>query len=134
MSSLHRVLTFVLTSFAFASLAFAAGPDINGKWAAEFDTEVGVQKYVFEFKVEDGKVTGRADSNLSKSEIKDGKLEGDVLTFTETLTFEGVPLTVTYKGKVEGDEIKFTRNVGEYATETFVAKRVKAPAPAAPAL
>ena len=30
-----------------------------------------------------------------------------------------------YKGKIAGDEIKFSRKVGDLATEEFVAKRVK---------
>ncbi len=36
-----------------------------------------------------------------------------------------------YKGKVTGDEINFTRQVGEYATEVFIVKREKAEAPSA---
>ena len=35
-------------------------------------------------------------------------------------------LKVSYTGKItSADEIKFTRNVGEFATEEIVAKRVK---------
>jgi ABC-type sulfate transport system permease component len=38
-------------------------------------------------------------------------------------------LKISYKGKVTGDEISFTRQVGEYATEVFIAKREKAEVP-----
>jgi hypothetical protein len=31
---------------------------------------------------------------------------------------------ITYTGKVAADEIKFTRKVGDFATEEFTAKRV----------
>jgi hypothetical protein len=41
------------------------------------------------------------------------------------LKFEGQDLRIEYTGKVSGDQIKFTRKVGEFATEEFVAKRVK---------
>jgi len=43
----------------------------------------------------------------------------------ETLNFDGQPLRITYKGKIAGDEIKFTRNVADMATEELVAKRSK---------
>ena len=32
--------------------------------------------------------------------------------------------TVTYRGTIAGDEIRFTRNVQDYVNESFVAKRV----------
>jgi hypothetical protein len=41
------------------------------------------------------------------------------------LDFQGQAIAITYTGKVAGDEIKFTRSVGDFAKEEFVAKRVK---------
>jgi len=41
------------------------------------------------------------------------------------LDFQGNAIPIRYSGKVSGDEIKFTRKVGDFATEEFVAKRVK---------
>jgi hypothetical protein len=43
----------------------------------------------------------------------------------ENLNYQGMPLKITYKGKIMGDEIKFTRNVADIADEPFVAKRSK---------
>jgi hypothetical protein len=34
-------------------------------------------------------------------------------------------LKITYKGKISGDEIKFSRTVGDAGGEEFVAKRAK---------
>ena len=36
------------------------GADVTGKWTAEFDTQIGVQKYTYEFKVDGTKLTGKA--------------------------------------------------------------------------
>jgi hypothetical protein len=48
------------------------------------------------------------------------------VTFIENLKIEGTDLRIDYKGKiVSADEIKFTRQVGDIATEELVAKRVK---------
>ena len=37
----------------------------------------------------------------------------------------GNALKITYKGKISGDEIKFTRNVADMVSEDLVAKRAK---------
>jgi hypothetical protein len=43
----------------------------------------------------------------------------------ENITFQDQKLRIEYTGKISGDEIKFTRKVGDFATEEFVAKRTK---------
>jgi len=37
----------------------------------------------------------------------------------------GSPVRIEYQGTVKGDEIAFTRKVGEFATEQLVARRAK---------
>ena len=103
----------------------AAAADIAGKWTASFDTQIGVQNYTYTFKVDDAKLTGTAESQFGKTEIADGSVKGDEISFVENLDFQGNALKITYKGKISGDEIKFTRNVADMATEEFVAKRAK---------
>jgi hypothetical protein len=110
------------------ALSALAG-DVTGKWTAEFDTQVGPQKYVFELKADGAKVTGKAAfermGQKGEAELKDGKLAGDDISFVEMLDFQGQSIAISYAGKVAGDEIKFTRTVGDFAKEEFVAKRVK---------
>jgi hypothetical protein len=110
---------FVLT----VSSAFAA--DIAGKWKASFETQIGVQNYTYVFKVDGGKITGTAQSEHGKATIDEGVISGDAVTFVENLDFQGNKIRIQYKGTVAGDEIKFTRNVADFATEELVAKRVK---------
>jgi hypothetical protein len=48
------------------------------------------------------------------------------VTFVEPLDFMGMVLDITYTGKiVSDDQIDFTRNVADIATEKLVAKRTK---------
>ena len=48
------------------------------------------------------------------------------MTFVETLNFQGMVLEISYTGKiVSADQIDFTRQVADIATEKLVAKRVK---------
>lgn len=106
-----------------AVAAFAA--DIAGKWTASFETQIGVQNYTYEFKVDGTKFTGYAKSNLGEGEITEGKIQGDSVAFIENLKFQDQLLRIEYKGKVDGDEIKFTRQIADIATEQLVAKRAK---------
>jgi len=112
------LLALLLTTAAF-------GADIAGKWTAAIDTQIGVQNYTYDFKVDGTKLTGRAKSQFGDTEITEGKIDGDQITFVENLNFQDQPLRIVYKGKVAGEEIKFTRQVADVATEEFVAKRVK---------
>jgi para-nitrobenzyl esterase len=115
------------------TVAPAAG--ISGVWHAEFDTQIGPQKYTFTFQQDGGKITGKAKADVGgekhESDVQDGRLADDRLTFHETFEFQGNEVGVDYTGKVAGDEIQFTRKVGDFATEELVAKRVKDESPAA---
>ena len=135
------VIAFALSAAALTAPAGAHGPaaqtqapapakaiDITGKWAASFETEVGTQTYTYDFVVKDGKLTGKIKGNLSEApvDVTEGKVEGDTVKFVERLSFQGMELVITYTGKIAStDEIKFSRQVGEFATEELVAKRVK---------
>ena len=105
----------------------AAAPDISGTWTTSFESQVGVQTYTYTFKVEGEKLTGKCKSQYGETEITEGVVKGDDITFVENLVYEGMPLRIVYKGKISGDEIKFSRNVAELADEPFVAKRAKQP-------
>lgn len=113
----------------------AAPASVQGKWTAEFDSPVGTQTYAYEFKVENGKLTGTAESSMfgGKTEIAEGKVTGNTVTFTEAVDAGGMAITINYTGQIKGDEIAFKRVVGDFGTEELVAKRVKPEAPAAAA-
>jgi hypothetical protein len=104
----------------------AAAVDITGKWTAAFDTQIGEQKYTYTFQVKGSELTGTAASELATTPIKNGKVDGDTVTFMEPLDFMGMLLEISYTGKiVSADQIDFTRKVADIATETLVARRAK---------
>lgn len=108
------------------SPAPAPAPAVNvtGTWKASFDTQIGVQNYTYELVQKGSALTGKITSDNGTSDVKDGKVENGTITFTETLDFGGMTINITYTGKpASADEIKFTRQVGEFATEELVAKR-----------
>jgi hypothetical protein len=120
------------TVFAWLMVASLGGAarlvdvDITGTWTASFDTQIGQQNYTYEFAVKDKVLTGKIKSEMSQSDVIDGKVDGDKVSFVEKLDFEGNEVRITYTGQiVSSDEIKFTRQVGEFATEQLVARRAK---------
>ena len=120
---LSSVVALVVLLLLLTMPALAA--DISGQWTATFTTQVGEQHYTFTFKVEGEKLTGTAKSDNGTSEIQDGSVKGDDVSFVENLNYQGQELKITYTGKASGDEIKFTRDVAGFAKEDLVAKRVK---------
>ncbi len=119
-----RKIALALLLFG-CSVVMAHAADFNGKWTAEFDTQIGVQKYTYEFHVDGAAVTGKAINEHGETAITEGKVDGDSISFVEMLNFQGNDLRITYTGKISGDEIKFTRNVADFATEELTAKRAK---------
>lgn len=107
-------------------VVLVAAADVAGRWTATFDTQIGKQDYTYEFAVNGKVLTGKAISDFGEVAIQEGKVWGDSLSFVEMLDFQGQPLRIVYRGRVAGDEIRFTRTVGTMATEQLVAKRAKA--------
>jgi hypothetical protein len=100
--------------------------DITGKWTAAFDTQIGKQEYTYEFVQKDSSLTGKMKSNIGSSDVLEGKVEGDKVWFVEMLRFQDMDIRITYSGTVaSADEIKFTRNVADFATEELIARRAK---------
>ena len=124
----------VLTGVALLFLFVLSGPmtasaqnkGAAGEWQAAWDTGIGTMTCIYTFKV-DGKIlTGKVNAEMngteSESEITDGKIEGDKITFT--WVFDNTVKMVT-TGNITGAEIELTRKPGRYAAEKAVATRIK---------
>jgi hypothetical protein len=61
MSIRAKCVAVVLGLVTFSSVRAA---DVTGVWRAEFDTQIGVQKYVYTLKQDDDKVTGKASADI----------------------------------------------------------------------
>jgi hypothetical protein len=124
---LRKSLSVVFLILIGLACVYAA--DITGKWTAQFDTQVGLQKYTYEFNAEGTTLTGKAIGDIagakSESVLREGKINGDEISFVEMQQYQGQEVKIAYKGKVSGDEIKFTRTVTDQFNEEFVARRSK---------
>ena len=74
-------------------------------------------------------MTGKAHAEVGdrkrEAELKEGKVDGDTISFVEILSIQDNEIRISYTGKrsADGNEIKFTREVGDFAKEEIVAKR-----------
>ena len=121
-----RSFVTLLSVFALVSIAFAQG-GIDGKWEAKTQTQRGEQTITFEFKNAGGKVSGTMTRGQGQAaEIKNGKLDGNKLTFEVSQAGRGGgdPVTITYTGTVSADSIKFT-TAGGRGPQEIEAKKVK---------
>jgi hypothetical protein len=106
---------------------------VAGKWAAQMPGRGGqMQDVTFNFKVDGDQLTGTVAGPRGENPISEGKIEGDSISFAQVLNFNGNEMKILYKGKVAGDEIKFTRqreggqagaNGGGAHAQEFTAKR-----------
>jgi hypothetical protein len=94
---------------ALAASAWAA--DVTGKWVAQVEGRNGTTEYTFNFKMDGAKLTGTMATDQGESEITEGKVEGDQISFVIVRSFGGNEMKLLYKGTVSGDEIKFTREM-----------------------
>jgi len=113
----------MLALFASAMLLLAG--DVSGIWKMSFQTPDGQNREsTMKLKTDAAKVTGTISSQAGEREISDGKLEGDKLTFSRNVNFNGNEFTMKYDGKVSGNEIKFNVTAGERSFE-MTAKKVE---------
>ncbi len=120
----------VLTALTVVMAGAALAADVAGQWKSEFTSPIGQLKYIYDLKADGDKLAGKAIRELegqkTETEIKEGKVSGNEVSFVEPLRFNDQDVRIEYKGKLDGDQIKFTRKVGDFATMEIVAKRVEA--------
>ena len=66
----------VAWALGLALVLSAGAAGVDGKWTAEFDTQIGVQKYTYDFKADAGKLTGTAAGPQGSVAIQEGKVTG----------------------------------------------------------
>ena len=100
----------LLLSLALALPALAA--DINGKWKATAEGPNGAIERTFTFKVDGTTVTGETESQfMGKSEIKNGKIDGETVTFSIKGNLQGNEVTLHYSGKATASAFKLTSKI-----------------------
>jgi hypothetical protein len=113
---------FLLLFGAFVLVAAAA--DITGTWKASIETPNGARETTFVFKADGDKLTGTvAGGRGGEAPIENGKIKGDDVSFTVTRKFQDREFKMEYKGKVDGDMMKLSTQMGERSVEMTAKKQ-----------
>ncbi len=117
-----------------AVLAFAAVPvfaqeaakkvDVTGAWELTVDSPQGTMTMTANYKQDGETLTGSHVSEMGEMPLK-GTVKGADMVYTITIDAGGQQFTITHKGKIDGDTIKGTADLGEMGSMTWTAKRKK---------
>ena len=131
----HRALLALVFPALFA--AVAAGADITGEWKAQFKTNYGTDlqgnplprengETTFTFKQNGEELTGTVSSTaFSETQIREGKVSGDNISFVVIRTFGRRERRMTYTGTRAGSEIKFQTLIDGFGRGVqMIAKKV----------
>jgi opacity protein-like surface antigen len=104
---MKKVYAIVVGLLLLAAPAFAA--DVDGKWTGTVSTPMGDLPVQYEFKADGAMLTGTTlGFDGAPVPIKEGKVDGDKISFKVTFDFGGMTLDLNYTGVVTKTEIKMT--------------------------
>lgn len=85
--------------------------DPSGKWEAAMQSPRGDVKMTINLKADGEALTGTiGNERMGESEIQDGKISGDEISFKQVMERGDRKLTIEWKGTVKGDELELTRS------------------------
>ena len=112
---------FLMLSMALLMSALTAA-DVNGKWKGTM--EQGGRELTFDLKADGEKLSGTVSGLIEKAlEIKDGKVEGDTVSFWVMSEYQGSPVKLVYRGQASASEIRFSMGTEDGAWGTEVAAK-----------
>ena len=111
-----------------ALLFLAARPvfaqtDVTGDWDVTVNSPQGANTTLVTLKQDGERVSGIFKSQQGQLPFEGGTLTGSDLTFTFTVTTQGMQLPITLTGKVEGATMTGKADFGGFAQGDWTAKR-----------
>jgi hypothetical protein len=108
--------------FVFLALVMPArAEDVSGTWIAR----TSLLTVTMVLKVDGTSLTGTVRTRpADETDIKDGKINGDKLSFYIVRNENNIKVKVRFEGVVSGDEIEFTRDANGVVTK-LIAKRAR---------
>jgi hypothetical protein len=125
-----KIPAFVLAFVACAPLAYAQGA--SGNWELTVDTPQGANTLNVALTQTGDAITGTLSSPLGSVPLK-GTATGADVNVAADIDIQGMALTLTFTGKVEGDTFNGNVKFGDFGEGPFTGKRAAANAAAAPA-
>ena len=122
----HSWLLLVVMLALVLVAAPARAADVDGKWSGTLESPMGPVQMGFAFKADGAALSGTSTGpDGAELTIKDGKVDGNKISFVEKATYQGMPLVFNYTGELKGDQIHFNHELMGFSAEEFDAKRGK---------
>jgi uncharacterized membrane protein len=105
-----------------------AAADITGTWKGSFDFQGTSIPLTFHLTSSNRVVTGTVEGlPTTPAEIREGKLDGDTMTFWVNTDYQGQTYKLVYKGKLSAGTIAFTFGTddGSWGTQMTATKGVQ---------
>jgi L-seryl-tRNA(Ser) seleniumtransferase len=96
--------------------------DVSGAWQVEIQFVAGRSTHGFQLLQNGSRLTGNHQGDFATRDIN-GTINGDTVTLSSNLAARGDTAPFRFTGKVAGDTIAGTLDLGEYLGATFTARR-----------
>lgn len=95
----------------------------DGDWDLVVTTPLGERLGVLSLRAESKILHGRQMADGNSTEIFDGVVDGPALSWKISIT-DPMPLTLTFSGSIEGDQLNGTVALGEFGNSPFSGTRL----------
>jgi hypothetical protein len=120
---MKRIRTLAGLLLVQATLLYSA--DATGKWKGSLDAGGETHDLTFDLKASGDTLTGTVSGLMAQaSEVKDGTIQGDTVSFWAMGEYQGQPIKLVFKGQVLESEIHFTMGLddGSWSSDLIVKK------------
>jgi len=94
----------------------------DGTWNTTMNTPMGAQNATLTLQTDGNTLSGKMDAQAGTTEIKDGAVDGDTLTWKADIT-QPMPITLEFTAKVDGDEMSGDVKLGGFGNASFSGTR-----------
>jgi hypothetical protein len=94
----------------------------DGTWNLTMDTPMGERRSTLTLSTSGGTLTGKQEAEGNTTDIAEGSVNGNNLSWKVSIT-NPMPLTLTFNGTVEGNNLTGTADTGMFGSFPFQGTR-----------
>jgi hypothetical protein len=126
-SRIAAVAFFAAAAALVSGLAFAGdAPDVTGTWTMTVETSAGGGNPTFTLTQKGEDITGNYKGRFGEAPVA-GRIKGDQVTLSFTVSAQGQEMKIDYVGTVEGDAMTGKVVFGGFGEGTFKGTRARPP-------
>ena len=96
--------------------------DISGRWDVEISFQLGASEHLLFLEADGNDVRGTHFGTVKRGQVE-GTIDGNKVRLKTSLPFEGANLSYIFEGRVNGNQMEGSLDLGEYPNGTWKARR-----------